>query len=156
MADYQLTATDTVIRTADGACIPSDPANRDRAEYGKWLAAGGVPDPVDVPPSPLVVSQPPVLVAAALNINVVDGDITGIDGLFNIIGGAYLGVGVYWLFFTDEEPDATYYAIITGDAPAKTMTEQHTDFFVIETLDGIGGAHIDPPQTSVQIFRIVT
>lgn len=56
MADYQLTATETVIRTEDGACIPDDLANRDRAEYDKWLADGGVPDPymppLEVPPEP--------------------------------------------------------------------------------------------------------
>ena len=53
MADYQLTATDsTVIRTADGACIPNDPANRDWVEYQKWLADGGVPDPYVEPPPP--------------------------------------------------------------------------------------------------------
>jgi hypothetical protein len=52
MADYQLTATDTVVRTEDDACIPNDPANRDRAEYERWLAAGGVPDPY-VAPEPL-------------------------------------------------------------------------------------------------------
>jgi hypothetical protein len=53
MADYQLTATTTVIRTADGASIPPDPLNRDYAEYQKWLADGGVPDPyVPAPPTP--------------------------------------------------------------------------------------------------------
>ena len=52
MAEYQLTATDTIIRAEDGACIPADPANRDYAEYQKWLADGGVPDPY-VPPEPV-------------------------------------------------------------------------------------------------------
>ena len=51
MAEYQLTATNAVvIRTADGASIPNDPANRDWQEYQKWLAAGGVPDPYVKPP----------------------------------------------------------------------------------------------------------
>jgi hypothetical protein len=54
MADYQLTQTEEVIRSADGARIPNDPGNRDRIEYEAWLADGGVPDPY-VPPEP----QPP-------------------------------------------------------------------------------------------------
>ena len=49
MADYQLTATDAVIRTEDGAYIPADPANRDYAEYLKWVEDGGVPDPYKKP-----------------------------------------------------------------------------------------------------------
>jgi hypothetical protein len=52
MSEYQLTATESVIRTADGAWIPNDPANRDWAAYQKWLAAGGVPDPYVPPPDP--------------------------------------------------------------------------------------------------------
>ena len=46
MAEYQLTPTDSVIRTADGAFIPADPANRDWVEYQQWLTDGGVSDPV--------------------------------------------------------------------------------------------------------------
>jgi len=51
MADYRLTANDSVIRTADGAGIPPDPANSDWQAYQRWLADGGVPDPY-VPPIP--------------------------------------------------------------------------------------------------------
>lgn len=52
MADYQLTASDVVVRTADQACIPNDPGNCDRMEYDKWLAAGNTPDPYVPPPPP--------------------------------------------------------------------------------------------------------
>lgn len=52
MADYQLTATDAVIRTEDQACIPADPANRDYVEYLQWVEDGGVPDPYVEPEQP--------------------------------------------------------------------------------------------------------
>ena len=53
MAEYQLTNSDSVIRTEDHATIPADEANRDWIEYQAWLEAGGVPDPYvppDIPP----------------------------------------------------------------------------------------------------------
>jgi hypothetical protein len=58
MADYQLTDSDVVIRTMDGASIPNDPANRDRIEYEAWLDDGGVPDPY-VPPAPVAPEPAP-------------------------------------------------------------------------------------------------
>jgi hypothetical protein len=54
MAEYQLTDPSTggiIVRTADSANIPPDPANRDYAEYLKWAEDGGVADPY-VPPEP--------------------------------------------------------------------------------------------------------
>lgn len=107
------------------------------------------------PPNPPPLAVPPVLVAAALNINVADNDITGIEGMFNIAGAVYLDVGTYMLVFTESQLDDAYFAIITG-APAAAMTSRATDVFVIETFASIGGEHIDPPQTSVQIYRIAT
>ena len=50
MSDYRLTATDIIVRTADGASIPPDPDNRDYADYLAWVEAGGVADPYDEPP----------------------------------------------------------------------------------------------------------
>jgi len=50
MADYKLTVSDSVIRTLDGTVIPADPANKDWAEYQRWLSKGGTPDAYVAPP----------------------------------------------------------------------------------------------------------
>jgi len=49
---YQLTPTSTIIRLADNACIPADPANTDWQAYQRWFAAGNTPQPADPPPAP--------------------------------------------------------------------------------------------------------
>lgn len=38
---------DSVMRVADGACIPFDPANTDYQQYLKFLEEGGQPLPAD-------------------------------------------------------------------------------------------------------------
>lgn len=42
---YKLTDYDSVIRIADGACIPFTDGNRDYEGYKIWLSQGNVPQP---------------------------------------------------------------------------------------------------------------
>ena len=49
---YQLTNGDTILRLADNAFIPPDPANRDYAEFLAWVEKGNTPEPAPAPPAP--------------------------------------------------------------------------------------------------------
>ena len=46
---YQLTQGAFIVRLADNAFIPPDPANTDYAAYLEWVAQGGVPEPAPEP-----------------------------------------------------------------------------------------------------------
>ena len=46
---YQLTNTDSILRLADNAFIPPDPANTDYQAYLRWLEEGNEPLPADEP-----------------------------------------------------------------------------------------------------------
>ena len=49
---YKLTNTETIIRIADKASIPADPANTDYANYLEWVEAGNTATAADAIPDP--------------------------------------------------------------------------------------------------------
>jgi hypothetical protein len=67
---YQLTTSDCILRTADNAFIPPDPANTDYRVYLAWVEAGNTPDPA---PQPAPVAEPtPAEKLAAAGLTVAD------------------------------------------------------------------------------------
>lgn len=44
---YKLTQYQSVLRLADNAFIPFDPANTDYQEYLEWIAEGNTPEAAD-------------------------------------------------------------------------------------------------------------
>ena len=55
---YQLTQGDIILRLADNAFIPPDPANTDYAAYLQWLSEGNTPEPAPEPePAPVLTTE---------------------------------------------------------------------------------------------------
>lgn len=50
---YKLIINDLIVRIADNAGIPADPANTDYQQYLQWLAEGNTPEPYIAPPPPI-------------------------------------------------------------------------------------------------------
>ena len=65
---YQLTPFDCILRLADNASIPPDPANIDYAAYLEWVAAGNTPEPAPEPPAPVELTAAEKLAAAGLTV----------------------------------------------------------------------------------------
>jgi hypothetical protein len=65
---YQLTTGDTILRLADNAFIPPDPANTDYAAYLEWVAAGNMPEPAPEPEPPVTLTTEQKLEAAGLTV----------------------------------------------------------------------------------------
>jgi len=65
---YQLTTGTSILRLADNACIPPDPANTDYATYLAWLEAGNTPDPAPIPVPPVPLTPAEKLAASGLTV----------------------------------------------------------------------------------------
>ena len=70
---YQLTTGDTILRLADNAFIPPDPANTDYATYLAWLEAGNTPDPASEPPAPVELTPAEKLAVSGLTVEELKG-----------------------------------------------------------------------------------
>jgi hypothetical protein len=70
---YQLTTGDCILRLADNAVIPPDPANVDFADYLAWLEAGNTPSPAPTPEPPVELTPAERLAASGLTVEELKG-----------------------------------------------------------------------------------
>ena len=70
---YQLTTGDTILRLADNAFIPPDPANTDYAAYLAWVEAGNMPEPAPIPEPPVELTPAEKLAASGLTVEELKG-----------------------------------------------------------------------------------
>jgi hypothetical protein len=75
---YQLTTSDCILRLADNAYIPPDPANTDYAAYLQWVEQGGTPDPAPEPVAPVELTPAEKLAASGLTVEELKG-LLGLD-----------------------------------------------------------------------------
>ena len=66
---YQLTTGNTILRFADNAFIPPDPANTDYAAYLQWVEQGGTPEPAPEPVAPVELTPAEKLAASGLTVD---------------------------------------------------------------------------------------
>ena len=70
---YQLITGDTILRLADNAFIPLDPANTDYAAYLAWVEEGNTPEPAPIPEPPVELTPAEKLAASGLTVDELKG-----------------------------------------------------------------------------------
>lgn len=96
---------------------------------------------------------PQIITVAALQVNVVDGVIGGIETAVGMSLAFAIDVGVYWVFFTDPQPDMSY--IWNVGSSSGTVNVASRDLTMMELRAYEGGAPADPSEISIQVFRVM-
>ncbi len=99
------------------------------------------------------VASQPKIVAAAMSVTIDGGDVSALDGAFNIAAALYLGPGQFMLLLYNPLPDANYYVVAQGDLVACQPVERAPDYFTLETRNGSGDL-ADPSRLCVQVYKV--
>ena len=107
--------------------------------------------PVSLAP-PLAPPSAPTIAAAAFGLTVADGDISGLDGGFNIGGAIYFGPGEYLVFFIQPIEGRYAPVFMAGGSVAMSATAADAYSMTIEARSD--GVPADPDGFSLQVFKL--
>ena len=80
------------------------------------------------------------------------GALGGVSSAAGLSFGIYMGVGLYWLFFSEEMADLSYsYAVATSQGRV-TVTDRQLSYMELTVVDDAGDP-VDPPEISIQLYR---
>lgn len=122
-------------------------------EWGA-LHQSGVPIEDFVPgPASIAPARPELAAQAQLAVN--DDEIAGIETSVGLGAAMVLDVGLFWLFFSEPQPDTNYLPIVQAPGFNADVTYPlNADFLEITVTDRATGAAAVPTQLIVSIQRV--
>lgn len=113
-------------------------------------------DPTDLglssqePPALPTVPVPRLVATALMTVDA--GDLGGVSSAAGLSFGIYMGVGLYWLFFSEEMADLSYsYAVATSQGRV-TVADRQLSYMELTVVDDAGDP-VDPSEISIQLYR---
>lgn len=106
------------------------------------------------PPVPAIASPSRTAQLTATGVFfIANGLLLGMETAVGISAAFALEPGVYWIFFTDAQPDLAYSYNVTSSSGTINVSMRGEDMLEIRAFEG--GVPTDPLEMSIQIARVL-
>lgn len=121
-----------------------------------WHWNGTAFEDTSTPPAPIVI--PPVASIIAQSRMIISGnDISGIETSVGFAAAMQIDTGVYWVFFTEPQPDTDYGSLTQprdGGGLFSDVSDQTTDYVEL-TITNRSGVAVDPTEVFISVQRTI-
>lgn len=105
------------------------------------------------PPVTVPASQPSIAAIAALQVNLVDNSVSGIETAVGLSMAFAIDTGVFLVFFTEPQPDMNYIWNVGASSGVINVVSRDLTSMELRAYDG--GVPTNPSEISIQVFRVV-